>query len=179
MDCDLQAVVPAIGDWLVSMEPADREWEATIPKLDPTSLIPGLRQVHLSMEGVLHSLVCALNVYLDGEQKWHQLAQRGLEHLLIPLAASMWEAAKPSPHQRTSEDEITLKLRYFDTLAIASRSCSILFCIIPALFLQSQVMLCHRQWPCLHHAVPQAVAMFQTLFSLTIRCQVQSILMDV
>lgn len=123
---DLQAVVPAITDWLAVMEEADTAWELTTPRRDPMLLIPGLLKINLTMEGVLHSLVCALTAYLDSQSKWHELAQRGLEYLLAPLCASMWTAAK-QPVQQSQANSI-MQLQYFETLASASEFCPALLC---------------------------------------------------
>ena len=132
----LQAVVPAISDWLVVMEEADIvlmeeadiAWIPKSPKRDPMLLIPGLLKSNLTMEAMLHSLVCALTVYLDSQSKWHQLAQRGLEFLLSPLSASMRTASK-QPAVQQSQDGAIVQLQYFDTLASASKFGPALLCI--------------------------------------------------
>lgn len=120
--------MPAITDWLAVREDADIAWEPTIPKHDPMLLIPGLLKINLTMEGMIHSLVCAITAYLDSHSKWHKLAQRGLEHLLAPLCASMWTAAK-QPAVQQSQANAIVQLQYFNTLASASEFCPALLCI--------------------------------------------------
>ena len=125
---NLQAVVPAISDWLVVMGGADVAWTPTTPKHDPMLLIPGLLKSNLTMEAMLHSVVCALTVYLDSQSKWHELAQRGLEYLLSPLFAIMWTASK-EPAVQQPQDGTVGQLQCFDTLASASKFAPALLCI--------------------------------------------------
>ena len=131
--------MPAISDWLVVIEEADMAWEPTTPKRDPMPLIPGLSKINLTMEMMLHFFVCTLTAYLDSPSKWHELAQRGLEHLLTPLCTSMWLASK-QPAVQQSQDGAAMQLQYFNTLASASEFPTALLCTTV-----SNVVCCY--WP--------------------------------
>ena len=63
-NCNLQAVVAVISDWVVALE-AIPEWEPADAKQDPMVLITDLLHIN---ETKLHSLVCAITTHLTSPQ---------------------------------------------------------------------------------------------------------------
>ena len=91
--------MPALIEWIDALghEEADKVTEGrpvhfilecAQQKLDPRFLIPGLSQ--LTRQAVLHTLTDTITLYLDSQQTWLDLAQRGLHTLLVHVATSMW-----------------------------------------------------------------------------------------
>ena len=84
----LQAVVPAMSDWISILVTKPSKLEPVGPRLDPIFQI--VRLPTLVSAELVETLICSLIPYLDSQQKWHDYAQHGLSSFLYALHGSMW-----------------------------------------------------------------------------------------
>ena len=84
---DLQAVVPALSDWLCALRGAETEAEPARPNHDSTALIPGLATLRL--RAVLDTLTHTLAVHLCSQEEWHNFMQHKSHAFLSYLSVSM------------------------------------------------------------------------------------------
>lgn len=118
---DMQAVVPALSDWLIIIMVMGPRCNPEGPPSDTTFLFPGVLRLH--QEGMLHSLICTITPYLDSQQKWREFAQHGLQRLLRCLCASMYVAVEAFLEQSDSQIPVHLMVGlewYYNVLSQAS-----------------------------------------------------------
>ena len=112
----MQAVVSALSNWIVALEPAAAGRGPKGPKSDPMVLLPGFSALHDT--AVLDTLSCAIIDYLDSPPRWHEFGQHALYSFLRHLCASMHLAVKLHTGQGIAED---FSMHYgFDALSTAS-----------------------------------------------------------
>lgn len=128
--CVLQAAVPALIEWIdaVGHREADKVTEGSEldcifdsaqQRLDPRILIQGLSK--LTRQAVLHTLIDTIGAYLESQQTWLDLAQRGLLTLLVHVGSSMWFAVQQYSQQATDRNMGNHSVtRYFLMLSAAS-----------------------------------------------------------
>ena len=121
---DLQAVVPALSDWMAALRGADMEAEPARPNYDPTMLIPGLSRLRLS--AVLDTITHTIAVHLCSQEEWHNFMQHSSDDFLSYLSTSMQVAARKLFNPVFQEEEHAPMAVHagFITLSRASRSCS-------------------------------------------------------
>lgn len=85
------------GDKVTEESELDYTTEIIQRQLDPRFLIPGLAR--LMSQAELLTLIYTVTPYLDSQQTWVYLAQRGLPTLLVHVGTSMWVTAQPYTQQ--------------------------------------------------------------------------------
>lgn len=122
---DVQAVAPALCDWMIVVEAAGPDWAPAGPKFGQFFLLPAM--FRRDYDGLLHTLICTAAIYLDSQEKWKELqaTQLGLHDLVRHLGVCMHSTAKAL--LKKDEEDMTSAMAevesYFEILSTASKFC--------------------------------------------------------
>ncbi|KAL3142061.1 hypothetical protein ABBQ32_004689 [Trebouxia sp. C0010 RCD-2024] len=120
---DVQAVAPALCDWMIVVEAAGPDWAPAGPKFGQFFLLPAM--FRRDYDGLLHTLICTAAIYLDSQEKWKELqaTQLGLHDLVRHLGVCMHSTAKAL--LKKDEEDMTSAMAevesYFEILSTASK----------------------------------------------------------